>query len=229
MTQDRYSDWHIEELVDYSPECQRVVEEALAQKRGVVMVTGHIGNWEIIGRPIARAGQPLFVVAREQNAPPSRWIERSRRLAGIGLVWRRPHQRVGEELQRLLQQNSIVALLCDQDSGVRSVFGRFFGHLASTPRGPGELALHSGAPLVIAWSVRLPGNRHRLLVERLERPPCTGDHKCDLQAIVAAATQRLEAAIRDAPAGWTRFHRRWKTRPAPDGVPQSAGSAAAID
>lgn len=72
MTQDRYSDWHIEELVDYPPECQRVVEEALAQKRGVVMVTGHIGNWEIIGRPIARAGQPLFVVAREQNAPPSR-------------------------------------------------------------------------------------------------------------------------------------------------------------
>ena len=86
----------------------------------------------------------------------------------------------------------------------------------------------AGASAALRRRVRA-GALHRLLVERLERPSCTGDHERDLQAIVAAATQRLEAAIRDAPAGWTWFHRRWKTRPAPDDVPQSAGSAAATD
>jgi len=223
ITQDLHADRHVRELVELSPASRQVLEDALAEGRGVVAATGHIGNWEIGGRRLAAEGLPLFVVSREQNAPAlTRWFDRSRQRAGIGLVWRRPGQHTSDALVRLLEGNAIVALLCDQDARVRSVFVPFFGSLASTPRGPGELVLRTGAPLIVIRMQRLPGDRHRVLVERVACPPRTGDHERDVVAIVAAATAALERGIREAPAEWTWFHDRWKTRP-----PEEAGADAA--
>jgi Kdo2-lipid IVA lauroyltransferase/acyltransferase len=215
IMQDRHADRHVRELVELSPGSVRVMEEALAEGRGVVAATGHIGNWEIGGRRVTAEGFPLFVVSREQFAPAlTRWFDRSRQRAGIGLVWRRPGQPVADALVRLLQQNVIVALLCDQDAKVRSVFVPFFGHQAATPRGPGELVLRTGAPLLAVWMRRLPGNRHSVVIERVTLPPRSGDHERDVTTVVAAATAALERGIRASPAEWTWFHDRWRRRPA---------------
>lgn len=223
LTQNRYVDRHIRDLVEYPPECACVFDEALARGRGVVTATGHIGSWEIGVRRVVAHGQPAVAVAREQNAPPlTRWIDRSRRRSGMGIVWRRPHQPVADEIERVLRANAIVGLLCDQDASVRSVFVPFFGRPAATPRGPGELVLRTGATLVAGWCHRVPGGRHRLTIERVPLPAPTGDRERDVTAIVAAATAALERAIREAPEQWVWFHRRWKTRP-----PGEAAQAAA--
>jgi KDO2-lipid IV(A) lauroyltransferase len=212
--QDRHLDRHIGELVELPPESARALDEGLAQGRGVVAATGHIGSWEVIARRVTHAGFPLAVVAREQNAPAlTRWVDRSRRRAGMGIVWRRPRQRVADRLQALLRGNAVVALLCDQDASVRKVFVPFFGRPAATPRGPGELVLATGARLVAGWSHRLPGNRHRITIEAVETPPSTGDPERDVAALVALATGRLERAVREAPEEWIWFHHRWRTRP----------------
>jgi KDO2-lipid IV(A) lauroyltransferase len=89
----------------------------------------------------------------------------------------------------------------------------FFGRLAASPRGPAELALRTGAAVVVGWGHRLPGNRHRITVVRPALPARTGDFERDVAAIMQVVNGLLEEAVRASPADWVWMHRRWKTRP----------------
>lgn len=180
--------------------------KAATQQGGAIVVSGHIGNWELLGAAVARAGVPLTVIAKRIYDPRfDRWMRQWRDSFGTETIVRGGAD-TGKRMQAALQQNRALVMLIDQDTDVPSVWTDFFGRPAKTPSAPATYALR-GLPVFMATIVREPDNRHRAQVRRLDHLPA------DIEGVTAKLNQELEAEIRKAPAQWVWFHRRWKSPP----------------
>ena len=195
-----------------------VLEAARAKGKGVVVVTGHLGNWEIAGAYIA-AHIPFNAVSRRMENPIfDAYLTRTRAKGGMQMIWDGDAVRVSP---RMLRQNHAVAFLADQDGlGLASTFVPFFGRPAKTPRGPAVFALRLDAPMIFGVSVRLPNGRYALLLEEVTALR-TGDRETDVDALVLAFTQKLEVMITRYPEQYFWQHRRWRRQP--PGTPAHLG------
>lgn len=192
-------DWIFIEGMDH-------LKAAVARGRGGIVVSGHLGNWELMGSIVARLGLPVsFVVTTQRNKRVERMMDDYRQLAGVEIIKRREAVR---GVLSALKRNRLVAILIDQDAHEEGAFVPFFGRPASTPRGPAVFHLRTGSPLIFATSTWLPGERYRI---RLTPVDTTGI--CDADVLTAKLTARLEAAIRETPEQWTWMHKRWKSSP----------------
>ena len=197
------------------PEADRArFARAWERGRGVLFVTGHLGSWELLARRITSDGFPSATIAREASDPRmTALLGRFREQGGLQTIWR-GDPGAARAMLRTLREGRALGLLIDQDTRVQSVFVPFFGHLAATPRAPADLALRTGAALLVGTCFRQPDGRYRLEIEELEvPPPSRGDREAQALALTAALTDRLEAAIRRHPTQWVWMHERWKTRP----------------
>ncbi|MBL0940112.1 MAG: lysophospholipid acyltransferase family protein [Gemmatimonadaceae bacterium] len=192
------------------------VEEARAQGKGIICVTGHLGNWELAGAYVAARGVPVDAVARGMANPIfEAYVNRTRHEIGMEVIHDKDAVR---RTPRALRDNHLVAFLSDHDAlGLASTFVPFFGRPAKTPRGPAVFALRFDAPVIFIAFVRLPSGRYAfecepVLVER------TGDREADSDAIVARFTAILEAKVRQYPDQYFWQHRRWRRQP-PDTPP----------
>jgi len=185
--------------------------EAVAAGKGVVLVTGHLGNWEIGGAALAVRGVPIDVVAQRQSNPLfDRLVVETRERLGMRVI---PRGRATRDGVRSLRAGRVVAFVADQDAKRAGAFVPFFGRLASTHRGPALLALRTGAPLFVALGmVRTPEGGYRARVEEV-----VVDREGEVDDVVyrmtAAFTARLEEGVRAAPDQYFWHHRRWKSRP----------------
>ncbi len=187
-------------------------QAAVAQGRGVILVTGHIGNWELGGAAFSSRGLPVDAVAKGMANPLfGADLEASRRRVGVRLV---DLPQAPREALRSLREGHVLGLIADQNAREQGIFVPFFGRAAATFRGPALLALRSGAPIFLGVSLREPGvpARYRVTVERIAVAP-TGDLEEDVRALTLAHTAALERAVRAAPEQYFWQHRRWKTRP----------------
>ncbi|OYV64283.1 MAG: hypothetical protein B7Z72_13450, partial [Gemmatimonadetes bacterium 21-71-4] len=184
------------------------VERAQAPGRGLILLTGHIGNWELGGAYIAARGVPLDAVARGMENPLfDAYLTRTRRRIGMHVI--RDADAV-REVPRALRAGRAVAFLFDQGAvGLASTWVPFFGRMAKTPRGPAVFALRLDAPMIFGAAIRQPGGRFVLSFEPVETVR-TGDREADVDAMVAAYTQVLERWVRRAPEQYFWHHRRWK-------------------
>ncbi|HIE53147.1 MAG TPA: lipid A biosynthesis acyltransferase [Armatimonadetes bacterium] len=202
-----------------SPEdLQRLVElwgsehldAALAQGRGVMLVTAHYGNWELMGARIATAGYPLTVITRDQDDEAlTRLVNDSRESAGLRVIRR---QEVRKALA-CLRRNEILGILADQNTAVGGVFVDFFGRPAATATGPVLFALRLGTPLLPCFIRRLEDNRHRVVIYPPLELVRTGDATRDIALNTARLTKVIEHQIAERPEEWLWIHRRWKRRP----------------
>ncbi|MEP6778890.1 MAG: lysophospholipid acyltransferase family protein, partial [Gemmatimonadaceae bacterium] len=185
-------------------------DAARANGKGAVVVTGHLGNWEIAGAYIA-AHIPFNAVSRRMENPIfDAYLTRTRAKGGMQMIWDGDAVR---QSPRMLRQNHAVAFLADQDGlGLASTFVPFFGRPAKTPRGPAVFALRLDAPMIFGVSVRQPSGRYALLLEAVTAPR-TGDRETDVDALVLSFTQKLEAMIRRYPDQYFWQHRRWRRQP----------------
>ncbi|HET9451454.1 MAG TPA: lysophospholipid acyltransferase family protein [Aggregicoccus sp.] len=214
-------DRHLEALVAWAPEDRAVLEGALARGRGVVFVSGHVGNWELLARRVARAGYPSQSIAKETSDPRlTRLVEEFRARGGVRSIWR-GHEGAVRQMLRALKAGEILGLLIDQDTRAQNLFVPFFGTPAATPRAAADLALRTGAAVVVGFCQREGGEQpggYRLRMEELPVPapgPDAASREAAAYALTAALSARIEAAIRRAPEQWVWMHQRWKTRPAP--------------
>lgn len=195
------------------------LQAAVAAGRGVVLVTGHLGNWEIGGAALAVRGVPIDVVAQRQSNPLfDRLVVETRERLGMRVI---PRGRATREGVRSLRSGRVVAFVADQDAKGAGAFVPFFGRLASTHRGPALLALRTGTPLFVALGmVRTPAGGYRA---RIEEVVVDRDGEVDdvVHRMTAAFTARLEAGVRAAPGQYFWQHRRWKSRPPEERVPVS--------
>lgn len=194
-----------------SASSQTALAEALAEKRGVIFVTGHIGNWELMALTLARLGYPISTIAKESyDSRFTALIERFRQSAGVQSIYRgRPGS--SAKILRALSHNRILGVLIDQDTKVPSAFVSFFGQLASTPVGAAALAARTQSAVVVGTIHRSRSRRHIIAVERVVLPENTVE-------ATALLTSHLEKRIRTHPAQWVWFHQRWKTTPEIEGT-----------
>jgi len=199
-----------------------VVERAMALGRGILFVTGHLGNWELAGSLVAAKGVPLEAVARRmQNPLFDRYLTRTRQSIGMSVIHDADAVR---RVPRAMREQHAVAFLVDQGAvGLASTWVPFFGRLAKTPRGPAVFALRLGAPVIFGAALRQPDGRYMIGFEEVQAES-TGDRDADVDRIVAAYTATLERWIRRAPEQYFWHHRRWKhQRP---GTPPELGDPA---
>ena len=206
-------DARLETVVEWPPEARAVLDAALSRNKGVVFVSGHLGNWELLARRVALAGYPCQTIAREASDPrTTRLIERFRASGRLKTIWR-GHPRAVRDMLKALRGGEILGLLIDQDTRVQSVWVPFFGRPAKTPRAAADLALRTGAATVLGFCQRAAPGRYRVTMREVPHPG--GDRDQAALELTARLTRGIEDAIRAQPEQWVWMHQRWKSPPEP--------------
>ncbi len=194
-----------------------VFEQAQANGNGILWITGHIGNWELMPVYFARKGYQTYVVAKQLYDPKmDGLINGLRERYGVHPVLR-GSQGAGKKILRALRSNAILGMLIDQDTDVQGVFVQFFGDAAFTPRGASDLALKAGAAIVAGFITRVDSKHHVITLRTPVVPEATGQEERDVVALTQSMTGVIEQHIREHPADWVWMHARWAKRPEPAG------------
>ena len=195
-----------------------LVEERLARGNGLILASGHVGNWELGGAYLAARGLPISAVARHMANPlVDRYLTRTRERLGLNVIH---DEQAVRKVPRAIREGGAVAFLVDQAAaGLASTWVPFFGRLAKTPRGPAVFALRLNAPILFGGVSRLPNGRFKFWFEPVEVAR-TGVLDTDVDNIVAAYTQKLERFVRTVPGQYMWQHRRWKHSPPAGGEGQ---------
>ena len=180
---------------------------ALAEGRGVLLVTGHMPHFELSGRLLGEAlGRKVALHARRHNDPClDQWIDGARR----GAFSRTIAKKDKAALLAALREGEAVLYLGDQDFSYHHVFVPFFGVPAATVTALPELMQASGALALPLWMQRNGDGRYSLRIEPPWRDWPTGEARADAARYMA----ELEAVVRRAPSQYLWVHRRFKTRP----------------
>lgn len=197
-----------------------VFQEANAEGRGVILVAGHLGNWELGGAWLGARGVDIEVVGRQQENPLfDAFLTRTRNRLGMKVIYDGDAVR---RVPRALRNGATVGLVMDQGTvGLASAWVPFFGRWAKTPRGPATFALRMQAPIVFIAPLRRPDGRFTVDFERVPVVE-TGDRDADIDRIVRDYTAVLEKWVRRCPEQYFWHHRRWKhQRP---GTPPEQGN-----
>jgi Kdo2-lipid IVA lauroyltransferase/acyltransferase len=176
-----------------------------------LLLTAHLGNWELLPVACRLTGYRLSVVLRPLDAPGlDRLATRLRERSEVELIDKRAALR---PVLRALAGGAMVGILLDQNAARREgVFVPFFGRAASTSRSIAVLALRTGTPIVPAFIRREAAGGHRVVVGPALAVPL---EKSDIAVgtLTARCTEVIEAAIRETPGQWLWMHDRWRTRP----------------
>jgi len=177
------------------------LDRALSLGKGVLLLTAHFGNWELLGAALAAHGYKVNAIVRELRVKRlDRIVNSLRSAVGFRPF---PRERGLKSALLSLKRNQILALLADIDTRSEGVFVDFFGRPAYTPVGPVLISMKTGAPIVPAFIAR-EGKRHRIFIGEPVRP--TGDVRADTQRL----TGMVEGFIRRYPHQWIWMHRRWR-------------------
>ncbi len=192
--------------VEWTKEALEAFAQALSHKHGAILVTGHIGNWELLSAAVAAKFSPCGTFYKPSYDPAvDRLIVDSRERHGMKCIARNEPQHA-EKTREILRQNGIVAVLIDQSTSVASVKVPFFSLPASTPSGAAALTAKYHCPMVVCW-IEHCENRHVVHAAKpLEIPSMASE---DLRRTTHDATKLLERAIRRHPEQWVWFHSRW--------------------
>jgi lauroyl/myristoyl acyltransferase len=184
----------------------------LAYGKGAIVVTPHLGNWDLGAAAIATCGYPVHAIT-DPFGPPEvdGMIRASREQLGVGVIPIGPAS--AREALRALRRNEVLLLACDIDKGGSGVPVHFLGQELTLPAGPATLSLRTGARLIPGYMRRRPDGSHESrLLEPLAEPVAE-----ESQARVVELTQSIatafEAMIRAEPSQWFAFHSLSRTVP----------------
>jgi Kdo2-lipid IVA lauroyltransferase/acyltransferase len=187
--------------------------QAAAKGNGVLLLTGHIGAWELCAFAQGMYGYPLsFLVRPLDNPLLDILISRYRQLSGNGII--NKNKSVKDVLTKLRRGNDVGLLIDINTLPDQGVFCDFFGLPACSTTGLAVFALRSEAPVVpgfLIWDEKLA--KHVLRFEPEIALIRTGDFKEEVQLNTARFMQAIEACVRRYPEQWLWIHRRWRTRP----------------
>ncbi len=199
-------------VVDFPADAEENLRTAMKQGRGAVYVTGHIGNWELMGNAVATR-YPLSVVAAPiEPEQVNDMIVNLRAGMGVRTILRgKPG--ASRELIRVFKENRILGILIDQDTDVEGAFVNFMGRPAWTPTAAASMAMKFEAPVIFGYIQRGKDNRHRVFLEGPLDLIRTSDREKDVIANTTMLTNKMEDCIRKNPEQWVWMHRRWRRQP----------------
>ena len=191
-------------------------DEALAKGKGVVVLTAHLGNWELGGVVIAQLGYPFWAVALpHRNKKVNDFFDTQRNNKGVKVI------AMGKAVRSCIteiRKNHMVALVGDRDFTEKGIMIDFFGRPTHFPEGPAALSLMTGASIIPGFMLRNPDNSFTLRIEKpIEFTP-TGDKVKDLADLIGVYKNIFQDYIRKYPQQWYVFRRFWaEPRPSSSG------------
>ncbi len=201
------------------------LHEAVKASTGAVLVTGHFGNWELLGAFIRQSGFPLDVVVKEQRNPfVDRWIDKSRMRQGVGII------KTGVAIRavvRSISEGRLVAFVSDQYVGEDGTIVNFMGLPTTVSKGPAAFAVRLGIPIVVGFLVRTASWKFKLVAFPALWPNVSANREEEILRLTQAYTSRLEELVRKHPDHYLWMHRKWKNLvDYKTGLPLSHSSAA---
>lgn len=186
--------------------------ELLNARTPCVVLTGHLGNWEVLGYMLATLGYDINAIARPIDNPLiNDWILGIRERKGMKIITKWD---ATDRMLAVLRNGGALGFIADQNAGDRGMFVPFFGRLASTYKSIGLLAMRKQVPVICGYAHRLPnGYNFEIGVTDVIMPEDWADRRDPLYYITARYNRALETMIRQAPEQYLWMHRRWKSRP----------------
>ncbi len=186
--------------------------ERLIRGQPTIFITGHCGNWELLGYTLSVVGYPVHALARPLDNPLlNRWVLGMREARGMRIITKWGATPI---LQDILTSGGQVAFIADQNAGDQGLFVPFFGRLASSYKSIGLLAMRHEVPIIAGFARRLDGRfQYELSAMDVINPRDWADKPDPLFYITARYNRAIELMIRAAPEQYLWVHRRWKSRP----------------
>jgi KDO2-lipid IV(A) lauroyltransferase len=204
-----YSNDDIIRIVKISKEDIDYIRSIKDSGRGILFISGHIGNFEVGARRIVIEGHRVSVVARmDNNQVMADLFNGIRNQGGYDVLGRGNAIRT---VIKRLKEGEIVAMLPDQKSD--DVWVPFFGQLSGTVGGPAVIAMRTGAAIIPCYCIRNDAGSYTAIVEPEIDTHATSDHHADCVRIMTDVNASLERIIRKYPDQWLWLHDRWKVTP----------------
>ena len=186
--------------------------KALEKNRGILMLGAHFGNWELAAVAVSLVLKPAVITYRPLDSTTLDnlvlWVRSS---SGNILI---DKKRAMRKMLRGLANNEIVATMIDQNMAwEEGVFVDFLGRPACTTNGLALLALHTDAPVVPGYMLRLENGKYRMVIKEEMAVIRTGDEAADILINTQNFTRFIEDTVREYPDQWFWIHQRWKTKP----------------
>lgn len=197
------------------PSEERRFREVLGRGKGVVVLTAHVGNWEIGTRVLQTTGRPVVVAMQlERRNAPERWLNRLRKRGGVRVLPIGRDAGTAIALRTALARNEIVAMQGDRAWDEHAVEVELFGAPFRFPLGPFLLAYGCDAVLIPAFVLQDGWWRWRSVIGEEIAFPRTGERDADIAAGVSQYARQLESLVRGRPDQWFNFYDLWPSRPA---------------
>jgi len=203
------------------------LRNTVAEGRGVLLLTAHIGNWEAAGQLLSRIEVPINVTGFDRETPEIRALLNQASKANFKLIPLTGSPTDAIPLLAALRRGEVVAMLGDRAYGSSATSIPFLGGTASFPVGPYVMAAGAGAPLVHVFSLREPGGHYRFFGFPPQRPEMPARHQRDayFQGCATRFARDLEGILKRDPFQWYNFFPFWE--PGAGSVPVGDGSARA--
>lgn len=186
-----------------------IINQAFTKKKGVIVTTAHIANWELAGITMPLLGYPLACVAlNHRNERINSLFIRQRQIKGVEVI---PLGKAAIKCIQALRKNKLLALVGDRDFAQSGLSINFFGKPTFIPKGPALLSLRTGAPLVVGIIVRQNNNKFRFTYEGPIEINPSGDQEKDTKLLTEKYIAVIEQYIRKYPDQWLMFRRFWES------------------
>jgi KDO2-lipid IV(A) lauroyltransferase len=184
---------------------KKYLDRAIKQGKGVIIITGHFGAFELLSAWLGYNGYPIIGVAhRQRNLGSDQFSREQREMSGFGHIFRKEPI---EKMYQVLSEGKMLGLVSDQDAKNRGIFVNFLNQQASTPKGAAHFHKNTGAPMVFITCTWQSSNKYEINCEKVVSEP---------NDTVKDITQRystiLEKIIKQHPEQYFWWHRRWKTK-----------------
>ena len=207
----KWKNYPIDSIIDFGSAPQKY-RDLLAEGKGLITITSHLGNWELLGGIPSMKGFKSKAIARRLRDPRfQNWVESLRHSIGVDLIYRNDSPK---KIFQCLKNGEALGLLPDQDiAGLKGVFVDFFGKPAHTSIAPVKLSLATGAPIACVFLIRLPKDRYKIILKDVIRPQIETTEAATMQKYTELWMKDIENVIRKYPDQWGWMHDRWKTPP----------------
>ena len=190
---------------------------AVRAEEGLIVVSAHLGNWELLGSIAAKLGKNMgAVIHRQLNPHTDKWLRRIREKDGKIKCY---YDEISD-MRRMfshLKRGGTLAILADERHTIRPVHVPFFGRLAATPEGPARLHLRFGSPIVFCFSIKQDDGKYLLTFDGPYQFRRTGNMKKDCEYVMRYIYQKYEKVVREHPDQWfTLLTSRWERNHAED-------------
>jgi len=184
-------------------EGEEYLKKALAQGKGVIALSAHVGNFPLMCVRLANEGYPISAVARiSKNAKVLEPITSYMESVGMEYIPTKPPLTCVSRCLNALKRNRILFAQIDLNAPTTEAWVDFFGYLVPTFKGPVVFSLRTGAPILPMFIIRNPDNLHKVIIHPPFSLRATGNTEQDITSSIARLSKIVEAMIRDYPEQW---------------------------